>query len=205
MRMIASVLLVALAPQLADAQTCAQSGLGGTPVSEGRPTDAMARELIGLARKATTDYDRCRLLARALPGVRTRSAAADWYIALRGVTNEFELAELLLAAARSGLLESPGPEAYFFSARRITNAWELRRVLNAALASRSTAVHAQLLRTAPAIGADYELASLLVEFARAHPVRGELRDAFVEASKQIRSEWEQERALNALADNPGRN
>jgi hypothetical protein len=57
-----------------------------------------------------------------------------------------------------------------------------------------------LLRASTSISSDFELASLLVEFAHAVPVRGELRELYLKATRSISSDFEYRRALQALLE-----
>jgi hypothetical protein len=99
-------------------------------------------------------------------------------------------------------VDSLSSESYFKAVEEISSDYERRRTLSGLLKQRpeSPRVLAGVLKASVNIDSDYELASLLVEFARAVPVRGELRELYLKATRTIASDWEYRRALNALVD-----
>lgn len=195
-----TLLTAVAAPAQAQRVSCAavQSATPATISATSSVADRTAREAIQAALRARSDYDRCRHLARAIDGIASAETRRQWYAAFGEVGNEFEIAELLIASARGGLLVQ-APDDWFASARRLESPFELRRVLTAALEQRAPSVVASVLATAPSITGEYELASLLVDVARRHALTGGLRDAYVAAASRIRSEWEHSRAMRALA------
>ena len=63
---------------------------------------------------------------------------------------------------------------------------------------------AELLKSAPNIGSDYECASLLVEIAKRHTLDSDLRELYIRAADSIQSDYEHRRALSALVKQTGR-
>jgi hypothetical protein len=85
---------------------------------------------------------------------------------------------------------------------KLSSDFERRRTLSALLKERpdSPAVLAGVLRSSTSISSDFELATLLVEFAGAAQVRGELRELYLKATRSISSDFEYRRALQALLE-----
>jgi hypothetical protein len=102
--------------------------------------------------------------------------------AAANIGSDFEAVELLTATARRYPAGRPLPRVYFDVAKTVGSDFELRRALQAAL-DRDLADEGleQLLTLALSIGSDHELADLLLEVRRRHPLEGAVRDAFDEA------------------------
>ena len=197
----AGVALVFASPSLARAQSCASTAVASPRGQSREAADGDAQFAIENARRFTSDFEKCRALGRALGQTRRVETASSFFDAAGTLRGEFELAEVLIAAAQRGLLEGGTAPAFFRAAEKITADFQLRRVLSAALrAGASTpAIVSGILHAAPTIEQDDELASLLVEIAGAAPLTGALRDVYIEAAKGVQSEWEHNRVMQALA------
>lgn len=121
----------------------------------------------------------------------------------REVGSDFELRQVLTAAAESQPLSGPTAVAYAEAARAIGSDFELRTAL-AALVDKGQLGPLSLtavLRTARTVGSDFELATLLTEVARKTNLTDpEVRRAYVEAVGEIGSDFELRKALTALVE-----
>lgn len=165
-------------------------------------TERIAASYVAAARRLTSDYEKRRSLNAVLESVAPIAARRALFGAAATIRSDFELAELLIAAQRRGLVDSLSADAYFTAVRELASDYEHRRTLSALLAQREMPgnVLAGVLTSAAAIDSDFELATLLVEFARRVPVRGDLRERYLVATRTIASDWEYRRALQALLD-----
>lgn len=121
----------------------------------------------------------------------------------REVDSDFELRQVLEAAAGSQTLSGPLAIAYAEAARAIESDFELRNAL-ATLVDKGQLGPlslAAVLRTARQIESDFELATLLTEVARKTNLTDpEVRRAYIEAVGEIESDFELRKALTALAE-----
>lgn len=121
----------------------------------------------------------------------------------REVESDFELRQVLEAAAGSQALSGPIAIAYAEAARTIESDFELRNAL-AALVDKGQLGPlslAAVLRTARQIDSDFELATLLSEVARKTNLTDpDVRRAYVEAVGEIESGFDLRRALTALVE-----
>jgi hypothetical protein len=123
----------------------------------------------------------------------------------REVKSDYELSNVLIAAAQSQTLTETAVTAYAEASRSIESDYEQRRAL-AEIVGRDRLTPANLagiLRAAQGIESDYELSSLLI----AVTAKNRLDDpavwhAYVEATNKIGSDYERHRALSA-AVKPG--
>lgn len=194
------VAAAAIANSPLDAQSCAQVLSPSISVSR-EQADAEALRILSNVRRQTTEYDLCRTLGAAIDMTRSASTARLVLDAAAGLRGDFELAEVLVAAAGRGLLEERTSDAFFTAAEGIEDDYQLRRALSAAIrvAASSPPVLQRLLRASENIADDYQLASLLTDVAQASPIAGSDRDRYLAAARTLQSEWEYRRATNALA------
>jgi len=135
--------------------------------------------------------------------------------ALRLDLTDEELASILTASADidsdhelSSLLTEVGDRmttptlqrAYLDAAARIGSAHNLGQALSplVGLESLGEAEQIRLLRTARQLDSDHTLSEILIEFAHARPVTGDVRAAFLEALDEIESEHQHGRVSSAL-------
>lgn len=120
----------------------------------------------------------------------------------REVGSDYELRQVLVAAANSQTLAGASALAYTGAAREIGSDFELRNALSALLEKGrlDPRILTAALRTAREIGSDYELATLLVEAAKKSGLGDPaVRRAYAEAVGEIGSDYETRRALSAMA------
>ena len=165
-------------------------------------SDRVARAMIGVAQRLSSDYEKRRALSAGLESVSSLESRTALFTAASTMSSSYELAEFLIAAQRRSLVDSLTSESYFRAVGRLSSDYERRRTLSALIKLRPTtlAVQSGVLRSSETIHSDYELASLLVEFARTLPVRGELREQYLKATRSIGSDYEYRRALQALLE-----
>jgi beta-lactamase regulating signal transducer with metallopeptidase domain len=164
---------------------------------------AAARALGGMS----SDFEKRRALT-ALVGRGDLGPAAREAVlrAAAGIGSDYEEAELLSAFAATYPLDATLAPVFRDAAAEIGSDYELRRTLDAAVDSRKLTTESLegLVRLAGReIDSDYELASFLVGIARSRPLEGSIRGAYLEAAGTIGSEYENQRALAALARNEG--
>jgi len=164
--------------------------------------DRLARGVIGVAGRMSSDYEKRRTLPAGLDAVATPASRTAFFNAASTMTSNYEIAELLIAAQKRSLVDSVSSDAYFTAVSRLNSDYELRRTLSALLKQQplTAAMLTGILRASASIDSDYELATLLVEFARVTPIRGELRELYLKATRSISSDYEYRRALSALLD-----
>jgi hypothetical protein len=169
---------------------------------QGPVTDRVARAMIAVAHRLSSDYEKRRALSAGLESAASPESRTALFSAASTMNSSYELAEFLIAAQRRSLVDSLTSESYFRAVGRLSSDYERRRTLSALVKLRptATAVQAGVLRSSESINSDYELASLLVEFARTLPVRGELREQYLKATRSIGSDYEYRRALQALLE-----
>lgn len=170
--------------------------------AQGPLNDRLARGVIGVARRMSSDYEKRRALSAGLESVSSAESRMAFFTAASTMSSSYELAELLIAAQRRSFVDSVSSEAYFNAVAKLTSDYERRRTLSALLKQRpdAPAILAGVLRASTTINSDYELASLLVEFASFVQVRGELRELYLKATRSISSDFEYRRALSALLE-----
>ena len=170
--------------------------------AHGPMSDRLARSVIGVAQRMSSDYEKRRALSAGLEAVTSAESRTAFFMAASTMSSSYELAELLIAAQRRSFVDSVSADAYFKAVSRLTSDYERRRTLSALLKQRpdSPGILASVLRASSTISSDFELASLLVEFATVVPVRGELRELYLKATRSISSDFEYRRALTALLE-----
>lgn len=115
--------------------------------------------------------------------------------------SDYELATLLVSVAKHQPVDETVREAYVEAAGHIGSDYERRRALSAVLArtdNLSTPLAAAMLKQAKTIGSDYELASLLIQLVKAHPIDETLTPAFVDATEGLQSDYELHRVYSAV-------
>ena len=169
---------------------------------QGPLNDRVARAMIAVAQRMSSDYEKRRALSAGLESVSTVEARMALFTAAGTMSSNYELAEFLIAAQRRNLVDSTSSDAYFRAIGRLSSDYERRRTLSALMKLRpgSPAVLVGVLRSSESISSDHELATLLVEFARTVPVRGELREQYLKATRTLSSDHEYRRALQALLE-----
>jgi hypothetical protein len=170
--------------------------------TRGPMNDRLARGVIHVADRMSSDYEKRRALSAAIDAVSTRESRTALFQTASTMSSSYELAELLIAAETRSFVDSLSAESYFKAVERVTSDYERRRTLSALLKQHpdSPAILGGVLRASTSIASDFELASLLVEFAAVTPVRGELRELYLKATRSISSDFEYRRALQALLD-----
>jgi hypothetical protein len=165
-------------------------------------SDRIARAAIAVANRMSSDYEKKRSLTAGLAAVTSAESRSALFQTASTMSSSYELAEVLIAAQSRFAVDSLSSEAYFRAVGRISSDYERRRTLSSLLKQKPTATNvlAGVLRTGTFIRSDHELANLLVEFARTIPVRGELRELYLAATKSISSDHEYRRTLQALLE-----
>ena len=165
-------------------------------------SDRITRATIAVANRMSSDYEKKRALTAGLGSVSTVESRTALFQTASTMNSSYELAEVLIAAQSRFAVDSLSADAYFRAVGRITSDYERRRTLSSLLKQKPSApkVLAGVLRTSTFIQSDHELANLLVEFARAFPVRGELRELYLAATRSISSDHEYRRTLQALLE-----
>jgi beta-lactamase regulating signal transducer with metallopeptidase domain len=118
-----------------------------------------------------------------------------------GIHSDFELAELLTAAARRHRIQGPVVQPWLDALDTIDSDFEFRRAAEEPLhrGELDKAAVVQLLRTAERnVNSDFEMSELLQTVADNYEVDGDLREAYMQASRSIRSQHESRRALSAI-------
>ena len=176
--------------------------LRAVSAKQGPVTDRVARAMIAVAHRMSSDYEKRRALNAGLESVNTIEARNAMFAAAATMSSSYELAEFLIAAQRRSLVDSLSSDAYFRAVGRLSSDYERRRTLSALMKLRpaSVSVLSGVLQSSQTISSDYELASLLVEFAKTVDVRGSLREQYLKATRSISSDYEYRRALQALLE-----
>lgn len=170
--------------------------------AQGPMSDQLARSVIRVALRMSSDYEKRRALSAGLDAVTSPESRTAFFSAASTMSSSYELAELLIAAQRRSFVDSVSADAYFKAVEKLSSDFERRRTLSALLKQRpdSPAILAGVLRSSTSISSDFELSSLLVEFANVAQVRGELRELYLKATRSITSDFEYRRALQALLE-----
>jgi hypothetical protein len=173
-----------------------------TLAAQGAMNDRLARGVIRVAQRMSSDYEKRRALSAGIDAVSSPEARTAFFTAASSMSSSYELAELLIAAQRRSFVDSLSSDAYFKAVERMSSDYERRRTLSALLKQRpaSPAVLTGILRASTSINSDFELAQLLVEFASTTQVRGEIRELYLKATRSISSDFEYRRALQALLE-----
>ena len=144
-----------------------------------------------------------RLLARpALTGATTRTilVAAAPAAGGTGIGSDFELSQLLRAAARQGQLTAETIPAFLDAARAIESDFERGQVIAAISAVElPDAERARVVRLAGSLGSDFERSQAIVRLARTGSHGPETRKALAETAMGIRGEFERGKALSELS------
>jgi hypothetical protein len=147
------------------------------------------------------DYTRRRYAQYALArgGLDAAGQARLLQWAGRSIVSDYELAELLITAAR-GPLAPPVQMAFVAAAGTLESDYERGRVLSTALARADLDARgaAAVLETALGIESDYELAQLLIQWQRGRALDASLRPAFFRAAGSLQSDYEHRRVLAAV-------
>jgi hypothetical protein len=123
-----------------------------------------------------------------------------------GMQSDFEIAETLIAIAKTGRIGSSSP-AYLQAVRNIESDFETRRVLTTLLKTTTPDAEAMtlLLDLADNIESDFELAELLITVSGRGLASSSARDAYFKALSTIESDFERRRVLTSIlkrSDNP---
>ncbi len=120
--------------------------------------------------------------------------------AARQISNDYELAELLIGASRLDLSNPVLQRAYLLAVSGLRSDFEHRRVLSGMVTRERLAPHALLLVlvSAQEIDSDYELAELLLQVVRTQPLTLPQRASFMQALDTIESSHEHGRVSSAL-------
>jgi len=153
-----------------------------------------------------SDYEHRRALSALLADSDADAAlrpdvAAAIFVAAKDIGSDYEAAELLIGAARRGLVKDAASAPFFAAVDGIGSAYERRRTLSALLQADSLAdeLVVGVLKSSGGISSDYERAELLVTLARTRPrLTGSLREAYLDAADRISSDHERNRAVAAL-------
>ncbi len=147
------------------------------------------------------DYTRRRYAQYALAhgGLDAAGQARLLQWAGQGIDSDYELAELLITAAR-GPLAPPVQTAFVAAAGTLESDYERGRVLSTALARADLDARgaAAVLEAALAIESDYELAQLLIQWQRGRTLDASLRPVFFRAAGSLQSDYEHRRVLAAV-------
>jgi hypothetical protein len=166
-------------------------------------------ELIALAR-VTSSIDSDFEKRRALSAILERPDPSPGLVSVileksLAIGSDFEQASFLRTLAAACPVEGPVSDPFFEAAATIGSDYEQQRALSALL--EGDEIHRDTLRlametAAQGIASDYELAKFLVHVAAAYPLDDELREVYLAAAGSIGSDYENNRALAALARNP---
>ena len=148
-------------------------------------------------------YDRRQvladLMARGPLDTGTRTALLN---VTAGIRSDYDRAETLnVFVARFGV-DSPVREPFFAGVAAIGSAYDRRRVLTRLLKTGPLAsdVRESALKSLDTMGSDYDRAETLIAFLNTQaPLDSSSRQAFVAAAERIRSSYDQNRVLAALA------
>jgi beta-lactamase regulating signal transducer with metallopeptidase domain len=156
----------------------------------------------GFARAVATiqsDYERRRVLNAAVVPAALESVVSTALELAGTLDSDYELAELLIAAAPHVGGTSVAP--FFQAVGGFRSDYERRRALTALLQrdDLDAAVLGSVLRASQAMSSDYDRAELLLAVARGRRIAGPLRDLYLAAVDGLRSQYDQDRALAGLA------
>ena len=170
--------------------------------AQGTLNDRLARGVITVAQRMSSDYEKRRAVSAAINAVASSPARVGLFEVATTMSSDYERAELLIAAQQRSFVDSVSAAQYFRAVEKMSSDYERRRTLSALLDQRPTsfAILAGVLQASQSISSDYELATLLVQFASVTPVRGELRTLYLKATRSISSDFEYRRALQALLE-----
>src|SRR5258705_46346 len=115
------------------------------------------------------------------------------------ISSDYELAEFLIAVAKTQPLTERMQVGFVTAAKSISSDYERHRVLTAALSrpGLTPAIEAGMLDAAGDISSDYELATLLVEVNDARAIDEAVRPAFFKAANSLQSDYEHRRGPEA--------
>jgi hypothetical protein len=120
----------------------------------------------------------------------------------REIGSDYELASVLVALGKRGLVTAKTSEAYVGATATLESDYEHRRALTALFEVRELppAIVEAMLRSALRIASAYERAELLVGVASRYALDDSLRSRYVQAANGISSDYERRRALSALLE-----
>lgn len=170
--------------------------------AQGTMNDRLARGVITVAQRMSSDYEKRRAVSAAINAVASPPARVALFEVATTMSSDYERAELLIAAQQRSFVDSVSAAQYFRAVEKMSSDYERRRTLSALLDQHPTslAILSGVLQASQSISSDYELATLLVQFASVTPVRGELRTLYLKATRSISSDSEYRRALQALLE-----
>lgn len=146
-----------------------------------------------------SDYERHRVLSAVLK-TGDRSAIAPALAAASKIGSDYESASLLLETLAITAPEGPLRDPFFKAVGGLSSSsYEMGRVLKA-LVSRADVSHDTLLaalRSAKTLDSSYECSQVLVAAADAHPLTGDLGDAYLDAAGKL-GKYDQGQAMAAL-------
>ena len=120
----------------------------------------------------------------------------------KAVTSDYEMAEMLVAAAPQAMQDPAARHAFGTAAATIESDYELRRALTAALTRADAAGAVDLLKPAGKLSSDFERAEFLLQWLRTGTLEPALAD-FLARTTEIGSAFDRERVLAAVVDRPG--
>lgn len=153
------------------------------------------------------DYTRRVYYQAAIESGKLDAAGYERLVTMAGQTiaSDYELAEILVAAAKAQPLTADMQQGFITAAKSIESDYERHRVLTAALSrpGLTAAAEAAMLDAASGMGSDYELATLLIEVNGARPIDEGVRAAYIKAANSIGSDYEHGRVLAAVVQRSG--
>jgi hypothetical protein len=116
--------------------------------------------------------------------------------------SDYEKANVLIALTDRRLLPKASRKDYLATASTLRSDYEHGRVLKALAREPDLDADtlAQMAKQTSRMHSDYEAASTLIELSRQRALAGAARDAYERAAQGLRSQYERDRALSALAD-----
>ncbi|HTI03845.1 MAG TPA: M56 family metallopeptidase [Gemmatimonadales bacterium] len=153
------------------------------------------------------DYTRRVYYQAAIGSGKLDPAGYERLVTMAGqtISSDYELAEVLIAAAQAQPLTAGMQQGFITAAKQIGSDYERHRVLKAALSrpGLTAETEAAMLDAASGIGSDYELATLLIEVNDARPIDEAVRAAYFKAANSIGSDYEHGRVLTAVVHRTG--
>jgi len=153
------------------------------------------------------DYTRRIYYQAAVESGKLDAAGYERLVTLAGqtISSDYELAEFLIAVAKTQPLTERMQAGFVTAAKSISSDYERHRVLTAALSrpGLTPAIEAGMLDAAVDINSDYELATLLIDLNTARPIDEAVRPAFFKAANSLQSDYEHRRVLDAVVARQG--
>jgi len=166
-------------------------------------------EFVAAIATIKSDYERGQALAAALKGGSLTTAQLNGVLqSTAQISSDYEKAQALIRVAEQYPAEAAALPAFFEATNTIKSDYEHSRVLLALLSGKPntgrqntgkpTAETLKLaLKSTSGIGSDYEKARVLLQVAAIGKDDQVIREALVEAARNIRSDYERGRVLSA--------